>query len=48
MDDYLPKTVQQPKNRCDSNKIIKYLDRDTLFEVNLVALHSLDIGIVAH
>ena len=48
MDDYLSKTVQQPKNRCDSNKIVKYLDSENLFEVNFVTLHSLDIGIVAH
>ena len=48
MDDYLSKTVQQQKNRYDSNKIIEYLGSENLFEVNFVTLHSLDIGIVAH
>ena len=48
MDDYLSKTVQQQRNRYDSNKIIEYLDSENLFEVNFVTLHSLDIGIVAH
>ena len=48
MDDYLSKTVQQQRNRYDSNKINKYLDSENLFEVNFVTLHSLDIGIVVH
>ena len=48
MDDYLSKTVQQQRNRYDSNKIIKYLDSKNLFEVNFVTLHSLDIGIIVH
>ena len=48
MDDYLAKTVQQQRNRYDSNKIIKYFDSENLFEVNFVTLHSLDICIVAH
>ena len=48
MDYYLSKTVQQQRNRYDSNKIIKYLDSENLFEVNFVTLHSLDIGIVVH
>ena len=48
MDDNLSKTVEQQRNRYDSNKIIEYLDSDSLFEVNFVTLHYLDIGIVAH
>ena len=48
MDDYLSKTVQQQRNMYDSNKLIKYLDSENLFEVNFVILHSLDIGIIAN
>ena len=48
IDDYLSKMVQQQRNRYDSNKIIEYLDSETLFEVNFVTLLSLDIGIVVH
>ena len=33
MDDYLLKIVQQQRNRYDSNKIIKYLKSEILFEV---------------
>ena len=46
--DYLSKTVQQQRNKYDSDKIIEYLDSENIFKVNLVTLHSLDIGIVAH
>ena len=48
MDDNLSKIAQQQRNRYDSNKIIKYLDSENLFEVNFVTLLSLDIDIVAH
>ena len=48
MDDYLPKTAQQQRNRRGTNKIIEYLDSENIFEVNFVTLHSLDSGIVAH
>ena len=39
MDDYLSKTVQQQRNRYNSNKIIEYLDSENLFEVNFVTFH---------
>ena len=45
IDDYLSKTVQQQRNRYDSNKIIKYLDSENLFEVNFVTLHSLILAL---
>ena len=48
MDDYLSKTAQQQRNGYDSNKIIKYMDSENLFEVKFATLQSLDIGIVAH
>ena len=48
MDNNLSKIAQQQSNRYDSNKIIRYLDSENLFEVNFVTLYSLDIDIVAH